>query len=135
MQMLNPYLFFNGACREAFEFYSKTFDGRIVAMVDHSAMPGNGDVPAGMRGRIIHARLIVGDHVLMGADTPSDVKPQGFCVNIGVAEAAEAERLYNALAEGGTIMMPMAETFWAYRFGMLTDRYGTPWMINCEKPM
>ena len=81
-------------------------------------------------------RMDIGDTVLMASDAPPDFfRPaQGFSVCLSVAEIAEAERVFHALAEGGTVKMPIAETFWAVRFGMLVDRFGTPWMVNCEKP-
>ena len=92
-------------------------------------------MPVEWRNKIIHARLIVGDKLLMASDAPPDRfdQPKGFSVTVGVDTAAEAERIYNAFAEGGTVRMPMDETFFAERFGMVTDRFGTPWMILCEK--
>ena len=83
----------------------------------------------------MHARLIIGDEVLMGSDAPPDrYEPmKGITVTLGVDEPADAERIFSALAEGGTVQMPIQQTFWAVRFGMLTDRFGTPWMINCEQ--
>ena len=85
----------------------------------------------------MHARLVVGGNVLMGSDAPlgHGGVADGFRVNIGVDDPAEAERIFAGLAEGGSVEMPIAETFWAIRFGMLTDRFGTPWMVNCERPM
>jgi PhnB protein len=87
--------------------------------------------------KIIHMRLEVGDQVLMGADAPPDrfEKPAGFSVSIGVDAPAEAERIYKALSENGEIHMAIQETFWAQRFAMFVDKFGTPWMINCEKKM
>jgi len=86
--------------------------------------------------RIMHARLQVGDRLLMGGDAPpqSASKPQGFCVSIQADDLAEAERIFRELGEGGVVQMPIAETFWARRFGMLIDKFGTPWMVNCERP-
>ena len=128
MQLLNPYLHFNGQCEEAFNFYAKVLGGEIVAMTEEH-------VPAEWRNKIIHARLIVGDKLLMASDTPPDRfdQPKGFSVTVGVDTAAEAERIFNAFAEGGTVRMPMGETFFAERFGMVADRFGTPWMVLCEK--
>lgn len=132
---VNPYLFFNGQCEAAFKFYEKLFDGKILAMMPHEDTPAENSVPAEWRRKIIHARMVVGDQILMGSDAPPDrqQKPQGFSVNIGVTDPAEAERIFHALVEGGTATMPIGETFWATRFGMLVDRFGIPWMINCEK--
>jgi PhnB protein len=86
---------------------------------------------------IIHARMTIGDQVLMASDAPPGryEKQGGFSINIGVTDPAEAERIYRALVENGTEIMPIAETFWAVRFGMLVDRFGIPWMVNCEKAM
>jgi PhnB protein len=82
----------------------------------------------------MHVTLKVGDSVLMGSDAPPDryKKPEGFTVNIALNDVAEAERIFHALAENGTVGMPIQQTFWAERWGMLTDRYGIPWMVNCE---
>jgi PhnB protein len=132
---LNPYLLFNGQCEAAFRFYERCLGGKIVAMMPHAGTPAEGQVPPEWRDKIIHARLVVGDQVLMGSDAPPDhfEKPQGFSVTLGIDNPIEAERLFNALAENGTVRMPIQQTFWAERFGMLVDRFGIPWMINCEK--
>jgi PhnB protein len=84
----------------------------------------------------MHARLKVGDVLLMGADAPPQMyEPmKGFCVALNPTEAAEADRIFGALAENGSVKMPIQETFWAQRFGMLIDQFGTPWMVNCERP-
>ena len=132
---VNPYLFFNGQCEAAFKFYEKLLGGKILAMMPHEGTPVANSVPVEWRSKIIHARMVVGNQILMGSDAPPDhqQKPQGFSVNIGVNDPAEAERIFHALVEGGTATMPIGETFWATRFGMLVDRFGIPWMINCEK--
>jgi len=132
---LNPYLTFDGNCEEAFKAYEKILGGEIVAMMPHEGTPAEGHVPPEWLKKIIHARLVIDGTVLMGSDAPADrYKPmQGFTVNLNIKEPAEAERVFNALAEGGSVLMPLAETFWAKKFGMATDRFGTPWMINCEK--
>jgi PhnB protein len=92
-------------------------------------------VPAEWRSKILHARLIVGETVLMGSDAPADryKAMKGFSVMLGIADPAAAERVFQALAENGTVRMAIQKTFWAARFGMLVDQYGTPWMINCEQ--
>jgi PhnB protein len=132
---LNPYLFFNGQCEAAFKFYEKCLGGKIEAMILHEGTPAADQVPAEWRKKILHARLVVGDQVLMGSDAPPDrfQKPQGFSVSLGVKDPAEAERIFLALAENGKVRMPIQKTFWAARFGMLVDRFGIPWMLNCEK--
>ncbi|HSZ62845.1 MAG TPA: VOC family protein [Terriglobales bacterium] len=127
--------FFDGQCEEAFEFYANLLAGEIVAMTTHEQTPAAAHVPAEWRSKIIHARLILGNQILMGSDAPPDhqQKPQGFSVNINVDNPAEAERIFDALKENGKVTMPFGETFWAVRFGMLVDRFGIPWMVNCEK--
>jgi PhnB protein len=133
---LNPYLSFPGTCAAAFKFYETCLGGKIVAMITYADTPMAGQLSAEARGRIAHARLTVGDQVLMGGDPPAEhyQAPKGFNVTLNIDDPAEAERVFHALAEGGTVTMPIDKTFWALRFGMLTDRFGTPWMINCEAP-
>jgi PhnB protein len=132
---LNPYLTFNGQCEAAFKFYEQCLGGKIVAMVAHAGTPAEEHVPAEWRNKILHARLIVGDEVLMGSDAPPDryEEAKGFSVTLGVDDPADAERIFYALAEKGTVRMPLQQTFWALRFGMLVDRFGIPWMVNCEQ--
>lgn len=129
-----PYLNFDGNCKEAFAFYAEVFRGEIVMMMTAGSSPMADQFPADARERIIHARLLTSNGVLMGADGPSPRVQPGMCVNISVDEPAEADRVFTALLEGASVQMPIAETFWALRFGMLTDRFGTPWMVNCELP-
>src|SRR5262245_37931141 len=133
---INPYLYFNGDCEAAFKFYAQCLGGKIEAMMPHAGTPAEGHVPAEWRSKILHARLTAGDAVLMASDAPPGhfAKPQGFSVSIQIKDPVEAERIFQALAEGGSVQMPFAETFWAVRFGMLMDRFGIPWMINCPKP-
>ncbi len=133
---INPYLFFTGQCEEAFKFYEKLLGGKIEAMLTHEGTPAENGVPPEWRRKILHARMTIGGHVLMASDAPPgrQQKPQGFSVSISVDDPTEAERIYKELAEGAVaVTMPIQETFWAKRFGMLTDRFGIPWMINCEK--
>ena len=132
MQLI-PYLAFNGECDAAFKFYQQCFGGNIQTLMTYGESPMADQVPPEWRDRIIHASLAVGEAALLGADAPPDrdVKPTGFCVSIQINDAEEAGRIFNALADNGTIQMPLQETFWAVRFGMVTDRFSTPWMINC----
>ena len=132
---LNPYLTFNGNCETAFKFYEKVLGGKILAMMPHEGTPAAGHVPAEWRKKIIHARMTIGDQLLMASDAPPDrYEPmKGFSVNITVKDPAEADRIFAALSESGTVKMAIQETFWAVRFGMLVDQFGTPWMVNCEK--
>jgi len=132
---LNPYLFFNGQCEAAFKFYEKVLGGKIEAMLPHEGTPAAEHVPPEWRKKILHARLSVGNEVLMGSDAPPDryEAMKGFSVTLGVNDSKEAERIFHAFAENGTVRMPIGKTFWAERFGMLVDQFGTPWMINCEQ--
>ena len=134
---LTAYLNFNGQCEEAFKFYEKLLAGKITFMMPHEGTPVAAHVPPEWHMKILHATLSVGDNLLQGADAPPDhyQKPQGFSVSINLKDPAEADRIFHALAEKGTVGMAIQETFWAVRFGMVTDRFGIPWMINCGKPM
>jgi PhnB protein len=134
---LNAYLNFDGDCRAAFEFYARCLGGKIEMMLSHAEAPVEQQTPAAWRDRIMHARLVVGDQMLMGSDSPPEFhqKAQGFAVSVIVDEVKESERVFKALSDGGTVRMDLQETFWALRFGMLTDRFGTPWMVNCPRPM
>jgi PhnB protein len=129
-----PYLNFNGDCEAAFRFYERVLGGKIEAMTTHGESPIADQVPQAWHQRILHARLVVGDAVLMASDSPPEhyEKPSGLFVSIGVDDPAEADRIFYALAENGTVTMPIEKTFWAARFGMLVDRFGIPWMINCD---
>jgi PhnB protein len=131
----NPYLLFDGQCEEAFKFYEQTLGGKIESMLTHEGTPAECDAPPEWGKKILHARMTIGDTVLMASDTPPGhyQKPQGFSVNISVNKPEEAERIYQALAENGSVQMPLQQTFWATRFAMLSDRFGIPWMINCEQ--
>ena len=129
-----PYLNFNGQCAEAFRYYEQTFNGKIEGLYTFGQMPEGAGCAPGSEELIMHARLAAGDLVLMGSDCPAGTyeKPQGVWVSLHPESVEEAERVYSALAEGGEVTMPLQQTFWAARFAMVTDRFGTPWMINCE---
>lgn len=132
----HPYLNFNGDCEAAFRLYERVLGGQIVAMMTHGESPIAGEVPQAWHNRILHACLKVGDAILMASDSPPEhyEKPAGLYVTISVDNPAEADRIFYALADQGKVTMPIEQTFWAKRFGMLVDRYGTPWMINCGEP-
>lgn len=133
---LNPYLSFNGQCEAAFQFYEKALGGKISMFMRFEDSPMAGQMPPGWGKKIIHVTLTVGDQTLQGSDAPPDryQKPQGISVALNTTDVKEAERVFQALGEGAAVQMPLQETFWAQRFGMLTDRFGTPWMVNCGKP-
>jgi PhnB protein len=134
---INPYLFFNGQCEEAFKFYEKLLGGKIIAMLPHEGTPAESSVSPEWRKKIMHARMEVGGQFLMGSDAPPEYqqKPQGFSVSVEFSDPAEAKRIFEALADRGAVKMPFSETFWAKGFGMLEDRFGIPWMVNCAKEM
>lgn len=133
----NPYLSFAGNCREAFEFYQKLFGGKIVAMMTAKGSPMEGQMGPNWDDKIMHARLVFGENVLMGSDSPAEyyAAAQGTSICVTADSIAEAERIFAGLAEGGEIRMPIEETFFANRFGMVTDRFGSRWMVVNEKPM
>jgi PhnB protein len=126
------YLHFQDSCEEAFGAYAGILDGKIETMMRFKDMPADQRSP-GREEKVVHAHLVAPGCELMGSDPPPNYfqKPQGFAVSLHVDQPAEAERLFNALAEGGQVTMPLGKTFWAERFGMLTDRFGIPWMIDC----
>ena len=130
----HPYLTFNGQCEAAFRLYEKCLGGKITYISTYGESPMAADTPPEFHGRIMHVTLAVGDQTLQGADMmPAQFeKSQGFTIALAMNDAAEAERVFAALAENGLVKMPLAETFWALRFGVVTDQFGTPWMINCE---
>jgi PhnB protein len=133
----NPYLTFNGNCGEAFKYYERALGGKIVASVTFADMPpdAQAQTPPEYKKLIMHTRLVVGDDVLMGSDAPPGrfEKPQGISVSIQTDDPKEAERVFAALSDNGHVTMPLQQTFWALRFGMLVDRFGIPWMVNCEQ--
>ena len=131
---LSTYLFFNGNCKEAFQFYEQTFRGKIELMMTYGESPEKDQCSPGSLDKIMHVRLKVGDHHLMASDAPAErySKPQGFSISYTAPNKGEAERLFKALSQNGTVIMPLEKTFWAECFGMCVDRFGISWMINCE---
>jgi PhnB protein len=134
---VNPYLGFNGNCEEAFNLYAKVLKGKVLAMIRVGETPMAEHSPADRKNKIVHARIEVDGSVLMGGDAPPEYyKPMsGSTVNINAKTPEEADRIWAELSAGGQVQMAIGETFWAKRFGTFTDKYGTAWMINCEKPM
>jgi PhnB protein len=134
MKEFVAYLNFDGNCREAMTFYKKCFDAELHLM-PFSEGPGN--PPAEAKDRIMHARLQKGSAVLMASDTmPGMTFQQGnnFSIMVPCESVAQVEKLFTAFSENGKITMPVQETFWAARFGMLTDQFGVNWMFNVDKP-
>jgi PhnB protein len=134
---LTTHLSFNGQCEAAFKFYEKALGAKIAFSLTWAGSPMANEAPPGWGEKILHATLVLGDVHLSGDDMPSgpENKPQGFALTLSMKDPAEAERVYAVLSEKGNATMPLVETFWAHRFGVLTDQFGIPWMINCEKPM
>jgi PhnB protein len=130
---INAYLNFDGRCAQAFRFYAEVLGGTIGFMQTFAESPMADQVPPEMRDQVMHVRLDLGDQMLLGSDAPGGryQKPQGFAVSL-IVSASEAERIFPALAEGGTVQMPLQKTFWAAAFGMVTYRFGTPWIVNGE---
>lgn len=134
--MVNAYLHFPGTCAEAFRFYEKLFGGKITMLMTHGESPMKDQVPADWRDKVIHVSLELPGGMVLGSDAPPDyyVKPQGFAVSISELSVAEAKRIFEKLAEGGSVQMALAPAFWAESFGMCTDRFGIPWMLSAGEP-
>jgi len=132
---VTPYLLFNGQCEEALRTYERVLGGKIVASFTFGDSPMAKQHPQ-MANKIMHARLDIGDQMILGSDCPPEYfeKPQGTSICVEIDTVEEAERVFKELSEGGNVKMPIQETFWARRYGQLTDRFGTPWMINVSQP-
>ena len=134
---LNPQfsLSFNGNCEAAFRCYERCLNGTITFMLTWGNSPTAAEAPAGWGTKIYHATLKVGDIVILGGDQPAERydQPKGFELVLPMDDPLAAERVFQELSEGGTIKMPLQETFWASRFGVVVDRFGIPWTINCEQ--
>ncbi|HEX7270589.1 MAG TPA: VOC family protein [Casimicrobiaceae bacterium] len=133
MPTLDAYLVFDGNCAEAMRFYERTLGGKLEVLMTHAQSPLAANTPPGSENRIMHARLNLGDRVLMASDAMADHSYQGmhgFSLSLIYPTAAEARRVFDALSAGGKVTMPLDKTFWAEAFGMLVDRFGTPWMVN-----
>ena len=134
---LNPYLNYGGNCKEAFEFYAKNMGGKINAMLTFADQPNPENAPPDWKNKIMYASMSIGETEIMGSDAPVDrFQPmRSVYLALRVDNTPEAERLYKLLTDGGEIFMPMEETFFAHRFAMLRDKFGTSWMILHQKPM
>lgn len=134
---LHTYLNYGGNCEQAFRFYEQHLGGRILAMMTHDQQPDPSHVPDDSKNTILYARMSLGGTDIMGSDVPADrFQPmRSVYLSLGVGSIEEAERIFALLSDGGQIFMPMGETFFAFRFGMLRDKFGTSWMIINERPM
>jgi len=133
MPQFDTYLFFDGNCAEAIRFYERTLGGKLEMMMTHAESPMRDQTPPGSADRILHARLVIDGRALMASDGMVGQPYEGmknFSLSLTYPTTADAQRVFNALAEGGKITMPLQKTFWAEAFGMLVDRFGTPWMVN-----
>ena len=134
---LHTYLNFGGNCEEAFRFYEKNLGGKIEMMMRYADQPDPQNVQPGTEKYVLYLNMTIGETQLMGSDVPPErFQPmRSVYLSLAVDSSEEAERIFKLLSEGGEVFMPMEETFFAYRFGMLRDRFGTSWMILRQKPM
>jgi PhnB protein len=133
--LIEPYLFFEGRCDEAVEFYRKNLGAEVGPLMRYRESPEPhqpGALPPGSENKVMHAVIKIGDTKVMVSDGRCSGKPafQGFALTITAPDVAQADRMFGALADGGQVQMPLAKTFWSPRFGMVTDRFGVLWMIN-----
>jgi PhnB protein len=133
---ITPHVNFNGRCAEAFSFYADALGGTINTLLTHGDTPARDHVPAEWHSKIMHASLTAHGTTILGADAPPDryAPPRGITVALMVPTLADAEHAFKALSSGGTVTMAFQKTFWSAGFGMLTDRFGVPWMVNCDVP-
>jgi PhnB protein len=131
---LHAYVSFKGDCEVAFRFYEEKLGAVPGLIFRYADSPMADVVPPGWDRKVMHGSVRIGQHLLEGADVPPDryEEPKGFSLSLNIASPPEAEKVFEQLAEGGRVLYPMAKTFWSERFGMVIDRFGIPWMINCE---
>jgi len=131
---VQPYLFFNGRCEEAIEFYKRTLGAQVEMLMRFKESPEPhppGMIPPGSENKVMHASFRIGDTTVMASDGQCQGQPkfEGFSLSVTAADEAEAERLFSALGDGGKVQMPLAKTFFSPRFGMVADRFGVGWMV------
>ncbi len=134
---IEPYLFLDGRCDEAIDFYRKALGAQVQMLMRNRDSPEPsppGTLPPGSEDKVMHASLLIGESMLMLSDGHCSGQPDfaGFSMAIGAADVAQAEKLFNALADGGKVQMPLGKTFWSPAFGTLTDRFGVGWMVNVD---
>lgn len=131
---IQPYLFLEGRCEEALEFYQKAVGAQVGMLMRYkeSPEPAHPGLPAGSENKVMHSEFRIGDSTIMASDGMCSGKPgfDGFSLSLNCSSVAEADKAFAALAAGGSVMMPLAKTFWSPRFGMLKDRFGIGWMVN-----
>ena len=133
MQM-NPYLSFNGDCEAAFKLYEQCLGAKLGPIFRYGESPMADQAPANWSDKIMHGSLTIGDQLVMGADLVPEKyeQPKGISLSLQIQSTDEAERVFQELSKDGTVVMPLEKTFWAERFGVLVDRFGIPWLVNCE---
>jgi len=131
---MHPYLSFKGDCEAAFKYYEQHLGGEMGAIFRYGGTPLSGSVPPDWSDKVMHGSITIGGQTLQAADVaPLQYEsPQGFSLTLQIKGAADAERMFEALGSGGQVRLPLEKTFWAERFGMVTDRFGVPWIVNCE---
>ena len=131
---ISCHLSFSGSCEAAFRTYHRILGGELMPMVTYGQSPMADQVPADWQSKILHATLRIGDEELLGADVHpgAAVQHQGFAIVLGIAGIERGKEIFHALAEGGSVSVPFQQTFWSPGYGMLVDRFGVPWEINCE---
>ena len=131
---VNPYLSFKGDCEAAFKLYEQCLGAQIGAIFRYAGSPMADQVPADWQDKVMHGSLTFGDQVLMGGDVAPEryEEPRGFSLSVHIDNPTEADRIFLELSRDGRVLMPLEKTFWAERFGMVVDRFGIPWLINCE---
>ena len=132
---VNTYLSFNGDCEAAFKLYEECLEGQLGQIFRYAGTPMADQVPPDWQNKVMHTSLTIGEQVFMGGDVAPDryEKPRGFSLSLHIKSPTQAEHIFHLLATDGTVMMPLEKTFWAERFGVLVDRFGIPWLINCEE--
>lgn len=132
-----PYIFFNGNCAEALRYYEKVLGARVMTSMTYGETPAAAHVPKELHDKVIHAAMMVGNSMILASDdgTPDGPKPGGYSLTLYAETPATAEKVFDALADGGEVTMKMDKTFFAERFGSVHDRFGIRWMVICEKPL
>jgi PhnB protein len=133
---VSPYLNYGGNCEDAFRFYEKHIGAKVTFMMTHEQAPAPGNVPDDWKKKILYAHMLIGESEIMGSDVPSDrFQPmRSVYLSLSVTSNEEAERIHALFSQGGEVFMPMQETFFAHRFSMLRDKFGTSWMIIHQRP-
>jgi PhnB protein len=131
---MTVHLSFQGDCEAAFRFYERCLGGRLGGIFRYGGSPMEHLAPADWSDKVMHGTVVIGGQTLMGADVAPEryEEPKGFSLSLQMSDTADAERIFRELAAGGRIVMPLEKTFWAERFGVLVDRFGIQWQVNCE---